>query len=245
MSKAYIVAAALAAALGFAAPAGAVSLTFHVSVTSASGVDGFVPYAFDQTWTFTPNATNAISGAPPFPGFSYTQTETWGADDGITVTPSDYTAGLLTATGLVGATPDHPEAHLNYRQGFDGDGNPTGPNSAGMIFGMTYFGVLGSTFTSYHTELGLQSAGPYDMDAVNLASLVAFIQAEGPVSFQERATAFDSADPIFGGFSKSFEGTATLTSYMSDAPEPAVWALLIAGFGLAGGTLRRRAKAAA
>ena len=53
-------------------------------------------------------------------------------------------------------------------------------------------------------------------------------------SFTERQTQFSAHDGSY-----SFQATAS-----SDAPEPASWAMLVAGFGLTGGALRTRRKSA-
>jgi hypothetical protein len=231
----FAAAAVVVAALGFAAPAGAVSLTFNVDVTSASGVDAFVPFSFQETWTFTPNPSNALSG-PPF-----AVNETWGGET-PTVTDTPMTASLQSLIGVAGATPDYPEAHFNNHRNYDSDGTTLLGSSAGMTFGMTLDSFGPGESRIYHQEITLYSAGFYLPATMDLDGLVAFLQAEGPAAFTETAYVVQFGDQgVQTPVNILYSGVATLVGAQGDAvPEPATWALMLAGFGLAGVALRGR-----
>jgi hypothetical protein len=62
-------------------------------------------------------------------------------------------------------------------------------------------------------------------------------------SFTQAATSAATTLTIFGSDSPAFidlDDVSVVEAVSSGAPEPASWALMILGFGLAGGALRRR-----
>jgi hypothetical protein len=64
------------------------------------------------------------------------------------------------------------------------------------------------------------------------------------LSFFDADPAFDDQNPGYGGFSSLLSNGRTETGG-GNAPEPAAWAMMITGFGLAGAFMRRRAQATA
>lgn len=227
-------AAAVTAALAFATPAAAVTLTFNVQVTEATGDAAFTPFTFQESWTFTPAYSE--SGGPMGPGMSYNVVQR--ITGAATVTDSPVTSEILDPAafpfGLFG------EARFASRLGYDGDGNLV-HSSAGAEFGL-----IGQTFADgvtdrYYRTLSLQSAGPYLAASVDLTGLIAFLQAEGPIRWSEGMQSYHLDDnwmPVFD-FDRSYRGTATLV-VDSAAPEPGAWLLMIGGFGIAGAALRSR-----
>ncbi len=66
-------------------------------------------------------------------------------------------------------------------------------------------------------------------------------------TFNDRWDSFHNTDSLYGGSWKQADVKATLTQTVNVAgvPEPASWALMIGGFGMAGAALRRRRTLAA
>ncbi len=58
-------------------------------------------------------------------------------------------------------------------------------------------------------------------------------------SFFDADPAFASANPGYGSFSSLLSNGSTQTGIDNGVPEPATWALMIVGFGFAGGMMRR------
>jgi len=206
-----------ALALAVAGPAAALNLTFLVKVDTIDGAPVGAPTEFYETWTFEP-ADLPIFSPPDL------ERKRWGSN-GPSVSASPYTDGILAATGLVGATPSFPQAHFNTTKFLTGDlvGQAT------LQFGMTYFDSGGS----YNRTLSRVTPDSSKLYDSSLAGLTAFFADVGYANFQERGFAAD-------GYSKVITGKAYLQVPTAPAPEPGTWALMIGGFAMAGGALRRR-----
>jgi hypothetical protein len=100
---------------------------------------------------------------------------------------------------------------------------------------------------AYGQFIGLSFNGRVAPSApVDETGFLNFIASLGPFNAQEFGFV-QSFDPVNGGGGQSitWNGTATLNVAASAIPEPTVWGLTIAGFGLAGAALRRRRAIAA
>ena len=205
-----LAAAAAAAALAVASPALAATMAFHIDVTSATGVSGFAPFSFDETFTLGAGTYSASPG-----GVSQDFT---GAVSGST----PMTASLQGLTDLTGAT--------------DSSNYDFGTFSPVPLFGFTqgdiYENILGLN-GGYQQSISNFTVGlpPANVDEPGLA---AFFAASGAMPWYEQAVG-----PSFNLLA-SYMGTATLISPVSAAPEPAAWALMLVGIGAVGAALRLR-----
>ena len=59
------------------------------------------------------------------------------------------------------------------------------------------------------------------------------------LSFFDADPAFEASNPGYGHFSSLLSNGRTIVG-VSNAPEPASWALMLGGFGLVGSAMRRR-----
>jgi hypothetical protein len=227
---------AATAALGLlaAAPAAALTLAFNVSVTSGTGA--FTPYSFVQTWEVT-------GFQPPV--------DTYGIDEfhllqaAASANPSGNYAEIQAASDLADFAGGTMVA-ANY---------DVVPGVSVQAFGLYQSRHLitnnadGSGREQFMGEnIALSRLVPANGGAITEADLTAFILSMGPLPFESVGYAF-SVDQ-YGQQSRTeakYKGTATLlTQPVTGAvPEPASWALMIAGFGFAGASLRRRRTAAA
>lgn len=150
-----------------------------------------------------------------------------------------------------------------------GDLTVTTP-AGGVVFAQGY--VLGEETGLQHAtffELGnvgttVQLGGPHSLFGVNLVNLGFTADANFTVTTNLGSYQFatpvggSSSTPVFAGFQSSAGETITSVFYSGSdnpgatsfqigqvgaAPEPATWAMLILGFGIAGAALRRRRRA--
>ena len=91
-----------------------------------------------------------------------------------------------------------------------------------------------ATISSYYSTTNALYGGTLlkttNFPTPGTSSSVNVVSATGPFSLTTRY------DIAFGGGSGNFNGTANITA----VPEPATWGMMIMGFGLMGGVLRRR-----
>ena len=109
---------------------------------------------------------------------------------------------------------------------------------------------LNSVASGYDNFLGLHSVA-FDPDApltnaliynddrptIGISGFVFNLQAG--VSYFAVASGFENDD--FGAYALTITGPGDITVGGNAVPEPATWAMMIAGFGLAGAAMRRRA----
>ena len=246
-SVALLVAAALAAGVSGAAQAGLPYSTGFEPPTFSSG-----PIAGQDGWnTFSASGQGALAAVTTAAALSGTQSL------GVSATAAAQTGGFYDFGATGGATTlvmsgdimvDSAGSNAEYQFATLGPGLfpfASGIDWAtGTIIAITAgFPVIG-TFSSnvwHHVEIDSNLATQtFDvrLDGATLASGLAFCGdnsgcAGGPVTTLENAF-FDT----FGG---QTAGAGYLDNFsLSAAPEPAAWALMLAGFALAGAALRRR-----
>jgi hypothetical protein len=225
---------AATAALGLlaaAAPAAALTLAFNVSVTSGTGA--FTPHSFVQTWELTAFQAVDVYGAEQFHTLEAT----------ASASQSPSYAAIQAASGLADFASSRMVA-ANY------DAAP------GVVVKGLGLYQLRNLITQYddgsvHQQtmsenIALTLLVPVIGGGITEANLTDFILSLGPLAFESYGTS-DHWDQYsqHTGTAARYKGTATLiTAAPGAVPEPASWALMIAGFGLAGAALRRRQPAA-
>jgi hypothetical protein len=227
-------------ALGAGAAQAAARFVFDIQVTQGYGMTGpFVPFSFQQVWTFTPEpVTTVVTGDPP--GFTQrTMTD-------AAFTPSPLTAGVLATLGMV----DDGSAAMavgRNRTTLDGATPIVTNGSASFSRFMESNVDLGdgttrSKFYSYSLsgfgELAAIQAGI--MDAEGFAQL---LEALGPLQFTEAGdhSIVDQATLAYHQQATvTYNGTATFNRAESAIPEPQAWLLMLLGFGALGATVRAR-----
>ena len=220
--------AMLAAGLSIAAavPAAADTLTVTPGVVSTDPlvrVRAFVPGGytgpFGQSFTAIDSTLNSI-------GFQY---ETLNADRaGLSYTLSLFAGETLTGTALVTQTFSLPTAAASTPTWFDiniGSVAATIGQQYTLVFSSSDFrnGIVLGPDTSYHTN-SLVSGDTYAGGR--------FFSAGSPVYSDCPNTPSSPCDLNF-----RVMGT---TAAVTPVPEPVSWALMLGGFGMMGGALRRR-----
>ncbi|MBI1199428.1 MAG: PEP-CTERM sorting domain-containing protein [Phenylobacterium sp.] len=179
-------------------------------------------------WTLytTANGTLGVAPAPQVASFDVTGSGASNAAE-LEVGEVDFTAvdeggGLFQSITTIAGL-------LNFSADFAALGRETVPNSAGGVFSVLLDGVVKASF----------NAGPVDPLEVK----------RGTLTFSEVVTAgshvlsVQAARPFKIGtqyYSTPLQYFDNISATQGAVPEPATWALMIAGFGLAGGALRRR-----
>jgi hypothetical protein len=263
--KSFVAAAVTVAALSVAAPAGAVTLTFLVTVDSTS--DGSTaPAAFYQSWEFTGAASQSTSIVAGFPDFGIPERKTITDRFGGQAVVSDTRATnpLLALTDLDGVSPTSSTATFRNRHVFL-DGVPSTENteaefnltinSSGQTAGADTAGDVSDDvfeYASYSAYL-FAALGNYSPPALGLPSFIDFILDQGPLAYTERGSV-TVVGSTYSSTTVQYDGTARLFAVdgrevgggtAPPVPEPASWALMILGFGAAGALLRRRSLASA
>jgi hypothetical protein len=233
-----------------------VTLAFDVTINSqtVTATDGTVtttPADIRYTQYFTVNGLGALTNSAYFSypdeaqNFIYTTSVAAGA------TPLD--AGLQAVWGFQTAPADN---YLGaYERVFDGGDalddlsalsiDMSVDNETATDQTTTYTG--GDLTTSLFYETGGYGSDPiYAYPAPRTVAGMIGYMGQFTYAYSIEADNF-SRSYDFGGDQTSdivqgleYDGTAVLDFAQSFVPEPASWALMIAGFGLAGATLRRR-----
>jgi PEP-CTERM motif len=159
-------------------------------------------------------------------------------------------AGTITFTGTTtgGPTYNRPFAGIPPT-GLSGVGTAvrysvnafTVSQSGGYNFLNTtaYDSFLGIHAGSFNPANGLQNAIAYSDDFVGLDGGFTALALLAGVSYFAVSSGFENTD--FGAYSLNINGPGTITGAGGPAvPEPASWALMLTGFGLAGAAMRRR-----
>lgn len=258
--KTFAAAASAAALMAVAAPAMALTVTLNVNVTSATGADGFTPFSFLETWTFSPTDTvQPGTLGSPLPGIipaTRHETESFAGAPAVTA-GSPLTADLLTLAGL--STVDGGVSHVNYGRNtiFDDADTQQSSNSTVEFFSSRSVNTLQDDqgtatplddiflFQSYRQTIegfGDASQTPADMTE---AAFAAYLAGLGPMQWSEFASQsvggeFEGGPPMLSLGSASYFGTASVVLSSASVPEPTAWGLMILGFGATGAALRRR-----
>ena len=132
--------------------------------------------------------------------------------------------------GLLGTT---TAAHIH------GPTAVAGAGTAGVITTTPYFAgfPIGVTSGTYQVNLDLTSAGSYNPG---------FLAAQGGVGPAEAtfASALANGKAYLNIHTNLFPGGEIRGFFQLAVPEPASWAMMIGGFALVGGTMRRRVRVA-
>lgn len=104
-----------------------------------------------------------------------------------------------------------------------------------VFTGATLFAIEGGGSATY--TIAIPMAGSFMVQSSDFLSFGIVPAADFSLSFSAAAAAFDAAQ---GGFGDTFRANATGTFATTIVPEPAAWATLVIGFGLAGAAIRRR-----
>lgn len=236
-------AAASLAVLAAAGPAVAsITMTFDVDVNSATGVSGFAPFSFQETWTF--DASYTSSGSAPF-----IQQDFIGP---ASVTDSPVTAALKAGVGVTGAAPtaNHEDFSNFQAPGFSAASEEffwsVTQNTLESAEPFPPLDVYDSV--SYRRDLSNNSPGFYLPASMDGPGLLAYVTAFPTFDWSESAS--HQVGGIFFGdpaptvlFDEEYDGTATFvsaTGIAAPTPEPASWALMIVGVAGLGAALRRR-----
>jgi hypothetical protein len=133
------------------------------------------------------------------------------------------------------------------------NGSFTVPSSNEMFIGFNLFqdnGNVGPSNASNSGSVTFFNTGPTGLvnDTVssncgNCLSNIVFLGAHGAVNFNQLTanftiTSLDDVDFLIDGASLSYQ----LKDPLNAVPEPATWAMMLGGFGLVGGAMRRRQK---
>jgi hypothetical protein len=236
--------------LAFAA---AITATMVTAASAETFTLGFANLPTAQGWTYNPNG----GGALPDTAF-YTATGTQlnqvtegfaaGTNDGYyarAVTFSGSTDFILTATASIGSA-----------SGVNLGGGTIFP--FGFILGLdnVYFGLNGSRLGLYSTSGGIQyfdlpagfdASGNVDYRMIRTGASLKFT-ADGVTLFNGLVGPGALSDRVIIGDGTKFAnatGNYSALRFSSDVPEPASWAMLVAGFGLVGAAARRRQRTVA
>lgn len=170
---------------------------------------------------------------------------------------SGLAAALLVSTIAVAPAAAAVVAGSNYAFTFTGTCTDCIGLGIGTLNVQNY--VLGqalqtSNFVSFHYD-GTNLVSPFTLNSVTRFS-GALDTTPGPytVQFGDGSTSFASSSFGTGGWQLSVPRSLSAADYgsistwsvadSSAAPEPATWAMLVGGFGLVGGAMRRRQRSA-
>ena len=171
-------------------------------------------------------------------------------------TVRNITLAALAATAFV--APAHAAQYNNYNPatGTGGFGDSNTPGAGAFTSTFTFEVLFEGTLSTYVQNLSAGAVGDIDFTGATLTGgtlgapetySFATLPFGGNADGDERGTLFlaDIGPGIYtlvvtgsAGSSASFTGDFTVTA--AAIPEPASWAMMIGGVGLAGGALRRR-----
>ena len=221
-----------AAAAALATPAGAVNLLS----------DGFEGETFGLARTslanFTVNSGNVDVVGPSFFGIACSggsrcldlDGSSTGGPTRLSTASYAFAAGDTVRFALDLSGNQRGGADDDYQLGFQFGGNVLLSNRGYNFFGSDVnFG--GSSISGFGVSTGISSGDPFARRSVFFTALQA-----GSVTFSLSTLSADDFGPIVDNVS------IDLTN--AGVPEPATWAMMIGGMGVAGGALRRRAKRA-
>jgi hypothetical protein len=225
MKTSYLAAMSLACAMTLPIEAHAASFTFNFG---GPVVSGSLDFTYDETGAGHSTGTLGTSPNTVDPVGSYVITD-------VTGTFSDARLGLsnVAVTGVVAANPGSPTS-----------GNKLAPASFGF----------------YHIDSGVSTPeGPADgfsydslfyphgspQTATDYPGAGGFLDIYGVVFKLADGKAVDlwSNGSLFGSpvtYGLGVTDGKTVLDYVSSVPEPATWAMMIGGFGMIGGVMRRR-----
>lgn len=226
---------ALAAAIAGGGPATAAVYTFRVDLVGKRDFDGNALQLgavspFNVIFDTTLGGNLHGEGADGPEGYFVSD---YADGDGI-YSGSPLDAELMSVSGL-GANAAAFALFSTNTLWFNQPG-PIGPADQGFVSAV--LGSLsGADTPGRHQEMNaVLSWTPFSVEypkaAPSEATFAAFLQAN---TLNASFTAYDSMTDV----GVDYFGTATLVSAVG-VPEPQTWALLILGFGLAGGAMRRR-----
>lgn len=226
---------ALAAAIVGAGPATAAVYTFRVDLVGKRDFDGNALQLgamspFNVIFDTTLGATLHGEGAEGPEGYFVSD---YADGDGI-YSGSPLDAELMSVSGL-GANASAVALFSTNTVWLNQPG-PIGPADLGYVSGLIGASSAADTPERHQEMNAILSWTPFSTGYPKVtpseATFAAFLQAH---TLNASFTAYDS----MADFGVDYFGTATLVSAVG-VPEPQTWTLLMLGFGLAGGAMRRR-----
>jgi len=221
--------------LAAATPAAALTLTFTVSVESVNDQSDFIPFSFQETWTWNPTYSKT--------GLNQQDLVGQATVDGPTLVTDNQAALAQVDLG----NPDATDSRLHYIEPntlvF---GLRTQASSASVIFEGekgSFDDVVREGFYSRGIGLGIFGTETFSLDDISDEAQVRAFLTGRSLSWSEFAgfRLVTGDGPHFDPYeNRTYLGTATLVSDAGAVPEPATWALMIAGFAGIGVTLRGR-----
>ncbi len=205
----------VAAAVAVAGPAFAIT---NVVGNDTGAPDGGVPAGLTTVVTFDgPNAVGV------------TNTTTGAVYEGSASVGGQYAAPALTAPGT-----NYQAVQTGGSSTFDFTGF-----KASSMLPLSRFSLYWGSVDTYNTLQFLSGA-----TVISSFTGADFLPAGGnqvdPITNRRITFGFDKADNITGVRFLSSQNAFEYDTFGAAVPEPASWAMLIAGFGLVGATMRRR-----
>jgi len=173
---------------------------------------------------------------------------------GDLIANGNFETGDLSSWAVSGAVANASEADYGVCCGF----TSTHPDNRVAAFGGGGQGPTESLSQSFLTDLGAAYTLTFDLGAVGSSNINTVDVSVGGASQHFDLSGVTDFDAAFGHYGLAFTGTGhdtvtfTVGSFFNDdidtvldnvsiaVPEPATWALMIGGFGMAGAMLRRR-----
>ncbi len=184
--------------------------------------------SFDDDWDASPASVRTFSASLGGSQVTFTTATNWtasDADSGVLTVPTLIRTSSFTLT----ADPGYTLAGLQFRA----DGTYAFGSATGHVLGGASIATpLGSGNDSFDTGSG---SGPWT------ASPAGLVFAPGTTSVNGLLTVVVSANKLGGTGSLALGATdAVLT--VAAVPEPAEWALMLAGLGMVGWVVRKRSR---
>ena len=171
----------------------------------------------------------ALMGAAPAQAITYIGNRTIGVGTAALSITTDDTLGILSGANIVDWT---------ITVAKPGESALLNPGNSNLIFSST---ALSATATQLLFDFDGSGGFAFATSGVGNSRPAYCISGASGVNCNNTA----NTEGVFftsGDITQTFDGVAVLGSVGGGVPEPASWALMIAGFGLVGSAMRRRAR---